>query len=291
MTKYVKEWGYKVCAGPPCELRFTRRGLRRHKSACPGVAFLYQKDLQLFPLAPVTEGARKYIDSGRLLLVTCVTQSGSIILCNMYAPSGANAREERLAFFSAVAFEFQSLGFPRCVLMGDWNQHPESTGLFGTLQTRGFYMPLHLDEREDEALFTYQCGLCNSLIDSLVLSPLAFPTIQTQCVRSVGRLMHSLVFVRVSLSSSFIGNPVTHPPRVVKSDPTPESPIHWPDVETQVLAEIDPIPTLRSHQTWDAQLRMDRAWAVFCDNYKRELLTCHSCVQGFDRSPSTGDNL
>ena len=172
MQRELLKHNYTGCWGPcATRHRISNGRLRVDWGKCPGVAIIAHKELQICPRPVKTDAARKWFDSGRLLLAQVLAAATPILLICCYAPAGKEASDQRTVMFNDVLGEIKAQQSFSYLLGADFNAAPESNALSAGLLTWGASIPRFVSVWGQEATATYRSGEAATLIDGFIGGP------------------------------------------------------------------------------------------------------------------------
>eukprot|EP00971_Amphidinium_carterae_P352532 6492639-Amphidinium_carterae.3 len=255
--------------------------LRCNRVACPGVAFVFSKRLDVSPLPLHTPGAQAMFQQGRLVAIRVNTPQTAVLVYNVYMPSGADAQAERETCYKALFEELTCQPDQPAMVLGDINEDVDRNALSCQLTMQGWRRPHYVDTEGRDADYTYKCGPIESTIDGFYFSALAFPSVYTVIVRKLhgkkGTLQHTLLSAEVQLCDT---EPLTRPPQSISfcrgSPYHQHSPIDWKRQERILHTQMANIlQDYRSHEYTSWRLDLDQLWTRYQQLLYQHLVACH----------------
>eukprot|EP00971_Amphidinium_carterae_P352157 6492456-Amphidinium_carterae.1 len=245
--------------------------------------------MNVHPIAFRTQAANKWYHEGRCLLVQVGLASKSVLLLNLYAPSGSGAEEGRQEMYHDLQLEILEWDADRAdcrfIVTGDFNDVPFNSSMSAELLLRGWQFPSFdvSGPRCDDKLVTYRSGQSESWLDGFLVSAALAGAILVQTVSWVGFSQHAVVSLEYFSDFSSLGPRVQHPPEVTKGSPFDHSPVDWPGLCSELRLRH------RNVEGGQLQAHVDKLWFSFQSAAMRELVACHDIHDGQEGSPLTGN--
>eukprot|EP00971_Amphidinium_carterae_P135172 2679257-Amphidinium_carterae.1 len=261
--------------------RTTKGALRTGKAQVPGLAVFASQTISILPVGCKTAAGNRWFNSGRCMLVQIGSGDKAFLCMNIYAPSGANAKQLRQEFLHDMCDEICSWDVPNMIVCGDFNQIPFNTPLCGELLVRQWQLPCF--RTPDRTIVTYRSGQSESWIDAFVISPSVAQAVYHQDVYWFPKMQHATLHLSIVCDLMLAHPKVQHAPIVVPGPRTNVSPVDWPALEasirTQHSAHDPSQESLQSH--------VDDLWVEFLSACETELRSCHEVQESGRRCGSS----
>eukprot|EP00971_Amphidinium_carterae_P352885 6492762-Amphidinium_carterae.1 len=261
--------------------------------AVPGVAILFHASLNVLPIVPLTEQGLALYDSGRLqiALLRRSTLDDFTLVFNVYAPSGENMKFVRKAVFRSLLHEIAAHDTRNAIVIGDLNELPGDSLLFGELVNFGWHCPWLFTENGNKCDWTYHSGDTYSWLDTIMVGPNCCTDGTCHLARRVANLQHSLLYMPLDIATFTAHPKVRHPNHVSRGvNFHHHSPIDWDDLALRLWTMLQ-TASLQRHQLDPYTLGViDQCWKELLSAYKIHVLACHT-VDGLHDCDDAMDHL
>ena len=253
----------------------------------PGVAFVHSESLQVFPVSFRTSQAQNWQEQGRLLMLALPLAKGPTrYLVNLYAPSGAQAKQARAQFYHDLAEELNAWPNAPIALLGDFQETVTQTLFYLQLAAVGWRLPLPFDSQGNPAPYTYKLGQTESSIDHVLVSPNFDEQLQTINVKPLTGVAHALLTCHIQLQPQPAYPRIAYPPKLQFSAAQVNMDDLWHETAVRIEECVHEHKTRqeRDQLSWEAaQSIIDCVWSLF-----EETLRLHLSLNGTIASHATG---
>ena len=278
--KAAKEQGWDMIASKGSQPKLSAGGKwKADRADHPGLLTLHTQSLDVNPVQCATQCGKVWQQKGRVQVLNVRRRDQpDLMIFNVYAHSGHTQTEQRQQFFYDLRQELLSHGQCQKIVVGDFNERLESSGLFGPLAAHG-WRALHLiTETGAPAQATYISGNQMSTPDGIMVSPdceLATPTALVTRLPGMG---HCALSIPIQAQQHAPCLPVRHPTRLNPVPRVGPSPVDWDDayrryqdIRRQLWDDRE------THQYHNPQQAVDSMWQDCQMLAQRQLVACATC--------------
>ena len=265
---------------PTPRKRRGQRGWMLDRGAHPGVGISL---LHLSPNAPPESAhcGRKGLGQCRKVCHghanTQTAKQASLLVINVYLPSGTEARTARETFQSRLLEEVMEWGSQATVIVGDFNMDLKDASLMAQLSPCGWRRPFLVSPEGVPQSVTFFSGPIQSGLDDFVISPDAHTLAEVALVTRVPGMQHCVLSLMCRQGSSEEAPHVLHPPQLQSTrNRHIVTPVDWQEVNDKMHGEyLRLVQETRADPWFHVDTCLNDSWNSFMCAYKRHLEACH----------------